>query len=79
MGSVISLGYYGSVLRALYQPAVSPKPAENPDAAESAQTDGESRGTGTAGVAVVVIAGLTVAAGLVPLLVGIPQIWRYFG
>ena len=79
VGSVISLGYYGAVLRALYQaePTAAEALDQEPAAAVDASEDVPPLG-GSAASIVVLIAVLIIALGLLPLLTGIPAIWGIF-
>lgn len=65
LGAVISLGYYGAVLRAVFEPA------EDPEAAPPAAHEWGAR---AAVAAVVVSALLALALGAAPLLVGMQRI-----
>jgi NADH-quinone oxidoreductase subunit N len=68
VGSIVSLGYYGAVLRALFAPA----PGDEGD-------DSRARArAGSAGLAVAVLAIAIVATGLIPLDTGIDWVVRLF-
>jgi NADH-quinone oxidoreductase subunit N len=77
LASVISLGYYGRALAALYQPSQADDAHDDSASDSAAETPSESGGS--AASVVVLIAVLTVALGLLPLVTGIPTIWRLFG
>lgn len=90
IGSVVSLGYYGNVLRVLYEaPAsaigstVSGSPDQPDDGGpigpDSDEADAVSRiAGGTATVAVVIIATFVVVLGLVPIWSGIGRLLVFF-
>ncbi|MDR3687047.1 MAG: proton-conducting transporter membrane subunit [Coriobacteriia bacterium] len=81
IGSVVSLGYYGAVLRALYQadrPATAVGSEDSTHAPDGSANDDVDEG-GSAASIVVVIVVLIVVLGLLPLLTGIPAIWGLFG
>jgi NADH:ubiquinone oxidoreductase subunit 2 (subunit N) len=77
IGSVVSLAYYGSVLRALYEPAAvvdAPTGAgESDENVEAEHVAGRS-----ARIAVAVLAVVVTAVGLVPLVSGVDVLWRFF-
>jgi NADH-quinone oxidoreductase subunit N len=70
VGSVISLGYYGAVLRAMYL-LPAPTTDELRDAADAGESDGEESSDGMATVVVVLVAMLVVVLGLLPLFTGV--------
>ena len=81
VGSVVSLGYYGAVLRALYQtdqPAADAVDAGSDKTTPPAEDDAVPEGASASSI-VILIAVLIVAVGLLPLLTGIPAIWGVFG
>lgn len=77
-GSVISLGYYSGVLRALYQPQADSFVTDSTSATDEEEVPLRAR-SGSAGAIVILIALLTVVVGLLPLWIGIPQLWALFG
>lgn len=74
IGSVISLGYYGGVLRALY---LSGAPDAEP-LADGTPEGAQARGSGTSAVTVVSVAALVVILGVAPALWGYAVLLRPF-
>ena len=79
IGSAVSLAYYGSVLRALYQqPAINSEDAVHVEAgADDEPVPAASKGY-SARVAVAVLAVVVVVVGVLPLLTGVSVLWSYF-
>jgi NADH-quinone oxidoreductase subunit N len=74
VGSVISLGYYGAVLRALYllpEPAAEEPVDGQTDLAEQSEERPRQGARGSAAVVVTIVAILVVALGLLPLFTGV--------
>jgi len=78
VGSVISLGYYGAVLRSLYQATPSADVDAEGQGPLGRDEETAETGGGSAAAVVIAIAVLTVAFGLLPLWTGIPRIWALF-
>lgn len=79
LGSVISVGYYGSVLRSLFLDEASTVPqAEQADPALQAREPAQGLTAGTAGAAVVVVAVAVVVLGLLPLAFGVSTLMAPF-
>ncbi|HEY5506819.1 MAG TPA: proton-conducting transporter membrane subunit [Coriobacteriia bacterium] len=76
VGSVISLGYYGAVLRALYRLPEPQQVAET--SADPAEAPTAAAGGNTAGIVVVFVALLVIALGLLPLVRGVGAlVWPF--
>jgi NADH-quinone oxidoreductase subunit N len=75
LGSIVSLGYYGGVLRALYAPRTASQ-----EAPQHLEQDAESpRPSRAATSAVALLALVVVAAGVVPLVGGLDALVRFLG
>lgn len=82
VGSIVSVAYYGSVLRALYIDAPEHSAAEKdaldaPDGASDASPE-VALGSGSAGKAVVVLGAISLLLGLLPLVLGVSSLLAPF-